>query len=428
MKFLFRQISVKITKFAPHYHIPSNFFLNHYNMKRSITLADPEDIRQNLLPVTFTRPVADLRIGILTLRQKWERRLQGVYGYQTVDYLAKKFPEPESSDVAVDKFDFSLRISGDICADDTLAAFVNSLLPGTLLNDSDGRFIAFCGPQGSEPVETVTYPHDVTRVAMLYDIFTLNGQEIERDFRLITQGRESEPLSDTCKVVGPRDRIFIEPGASCECAMINTTAGSVYIGSDATVMEGAMIRAPFAALEHSQVNMGTRIYGATTLGPWCKVGGELNNVVMIGYSNKAHDGFLGNAVIGQWCNIGAGSNASNLKNDYTEIKLWNYAQRRFARTGLQFCGLIMGDHSKAGINTMFNTATVFGVGVNFHGSGYPRNFTASFSEGSNTGMSDLSLDKFLATAARVMARRGITLTDVDRDIYAAVREIAETYK
>lgn len=402
---------------------------SQHKMSRTVTLCDPETTRQNLLPLTFTRPVADLRVGILTLRQKWERRLPATYGYQTADYLSEKYAEP-SPVAAADQlgFDFSLEISGDICADDTLAAFVGSLLPGTLLNDADGAFIAYCGQKDSRPSETLTYPGTVTRVKMLYDIFMLNGAEIGRDFDLITAGRESQPLSDTCTVVGSRDRIFLEPGASCECAMLNTMEGSIYIGTDATVMEGVMIRAPFAAGEHAQVNMGTRIYGATTLGPWCKVGGELNNVVMMGYSNKAHDGFLGNAVIGEWCNIGAGSNASNLKNDYTEIKLWNYAARRFVRTGLQFCGLIMGDHSKAGINTMFNTATVFGVGVNFHGSGYPRNFTASFSEGSNTGMSDLSLDKFLATAARVMARRSIELTAADRAIYAAVREIAESYK
>ena len=206
------------------------------------------------------------------------------------------------------------------------------------------------------------------------------------------------------------------------------TNGPIYIGKDATIMEGSCIRAPFAACEHSQVNMGAKIYGATTLGPYCKVGGELNNVVMIGYSNKAHDGFLGNAVIGEWCNIGGGTTASNLKNDYTEIKLWNYPAHRFLKTGLQFCGLIMGDHSKAGINCMFNTATVIGVGVNIHGAGFPRNFVASFSEGSTAGFSDVSMTKFFDTARRVMARRHVELSDIDKEIFMAVQAIAEGYK
>ena len=174
--------------------------------------------------------------------------------------------------------------------------------------------------------------------------------------------------------------------------------------------------------------MGTKIYGATTLGPYCKVGGELNNVVMIGYSNKAHDGFLGNAVIGEWCNLGGGTTASNLKNDYTEIKLWNYPAHRFLKTGLQFCGLIMGDHSKAGINCMFNTATVIGVGVNIHGAGFPRNFVASFSEGSTAGFTDVSLPKFFDIAKRVMARRNVELTDIDKEIFLAIYNIAEGYK
>ena len=193
-------------------------------------------------------------------------------------------------------------------------------------------------------------------------------------------------------------------------------------------MEGSCLRGPIALGEHSTVNMGTHIYPGTSLGPWCKVGGELNNVVMFGFSNKAHDGFLGNAVIGEWCNLGAGCVASNLKNDYTEIKLWNYPSHRFLRTGLQFCGLIMADHSKAGINTIFNTATMVGVGVNIHGSGFPRNFIASFSEGGATGFNDLPMEKFFDTAHRMMARRGRSLSEVDNRIFLAIRELAENYK
>ena len=239
---------------------------------------------------------------------------------------------------------------------------------------------------------------------------------------------KSQPLSDSCTLIGPADRQYIAEGASVEGAIINTKGGPVYIGRDAEVMEGSCLRGPIALCDNAHINMGTKVYGDTTIGPWCKVGGELNNVVMIGYSNKAHDGFLGNAVIGEWCNLGAGCVASNLKNDYTEIKLWDYPAHRFLKTGLQFCGLIMGDHSKAGINTMFNTATVVGVGVNIHGSGFPRTFIPSFSEGSTAGFTDVSMTKFLAIARRVMARRHVELTDADESIYRAILEFAENYK
>ncbi|MCM1110710.1 MAG: hypothetical protein NC336_05845 [Clostridium sp.] len=388
---------------------------------QTIILADDPSTRTNLLPLTFTRPVSELRQGILTLRQKWERRFDdALFGYQTVDYLSARFG------FGFDPEDQTLYIASDICATDSLAAAVSALSPGeNLVEEGTGRWIARRGP---EALSESVYAGPVDRISMLYDIFTGNARELLRDFELLTSRRRSAPLSPTCTVIGDPSLLFLEEGASAECATFNTTSGPIYLGANSTVMEGSHIRGGFAALEHSVVNMGAKIYGATTLGPWSKVGGELNNVVIIGYSNKAHDGFLGNAVIGEWCNIGGGSTASNLKNDYTEIKLWNYAQRRFVRTGLQFCGLIMGDHSKAGINTMFNTATVFGVGVNFHGSGYPRNFTASFSEGSTAGMNDLPEQKFLQTARAVMARRGIELTEVDREIFAAVRQIAETYK
>ena len=210
--------------------------------------------------------------------------------------------------------------------------------------------------------------------------------------------------------------------------MLNASHGPIYVGRHVDIMEGSCLRGPISLGEHSTVNMGTKIYPGTSLGPWCKEGGELDNVVMFGFSNKAHDGFLGNAVIGEWCNLGAGCVASNLKNDYTEIKLWNYPSHRFLRPGLQFCGLIMGDHSKAGINTMFNAATVVGVGVNVHGSGFPRNFIASFSEGGAAGFTDLPMEKFFDTATRMMARRGRALSDADHRIFDAIRSMADNYK
>ena len=382
-------------------------------------LIDDKNRRENLLPMTYTRPVAELRIGILTLREKWQRMLPGSYSYEPNGYLSEIFP------IRCDRSsDDTVSIASDVIPTPDLASAIASLAPGQALYDSDDNPIAVRGAEQTK----LTTGMAVRRVENLTDIFTLNGVEIEADFALLTAGRRSAPVSPTVTVVGDPAKLFIEQGATVECCAINLTHGPVYIGADAEVMECSALRGPIAVCEHSFVNMGSRIYGDTTIGPWSKVGGELNNVVMQGYSNKAHDGFLGNAVIGEWCNLGAGCVASNLKNDYTPIKLWNYPAHRFLPTGLQFCGLIMGDHSKAGINTMFNTATVVGVGVNIHGSGFPRNFVASFQEGGAAGFSEVSMTKFFAIARRVMARRGRELGEADERMFYAIREAAESYK
>ena len=396
----------------------------------NIIVFDAVEVRENLLPMTFTRPVADLRVGILTFREKWERVLDGSYSYLTVDYLQEKFPVNEAED--------NLFVAGNICPTTDLVAKIKMLNVGDVLISSQGEIIAFRG--GLKDFSSRNFAREIEcyddclTIKMLYDIFMENHRGIVEDFALLTHGRASQSLSDTNTVIGnPVDAngnpmIFIEEGAVVEGAMLNVKNGPIYVGRNAEVMEGSCLRGPIALCEHAVVNMGTRVYGATTLGPYCKVGGEVNNVVMMGYSNKAHDGFLGNAVIGEWCNIGGGSTASNLKNDYTEIKLWNYPAHRFLRTGLQFCGLIMGDHSKTGINCMFNTATVLGVGVNIHGAGFPRNFVASFSEGSVTGFADVPLAKFFDIARRMMARRGLTLTEVDMRIFESIHAIADNYK
>lgn len=341
-------------------------------------LQDDPEIRENLLPLTYTRPVSALRLGISTIKEKWEAQLGEECAVRvSVDYLAEKFPDTSAPDATV---------------------LPSHQVPG------------------------------VGEIKHVYDIFLLNAQAIEVDFNRLTQGRKSRPISSTCTVIGSPERVFIEDGARVEGAFLNTTGGCIYIGKDAVVMEGSCLRGPVAVCEHAQINMGTKIYGGTTIGPWCKVGGELNNVVMQSYSNKAHDGFLGNAIIGEWCNLGAGCVASNLKNDYTPIKLWNYPAQRFLPTGLQFCGVIMGDHTKCGINTMLNTARTLGVGVNIHGSGFPRPFVASFCESGGAGYVDVSLTKFFDIASRMMARRGIELTDADRRIFQAIRERAETFR
>lgn len=391
---------------------------------QKIVLSDIRGVHAELLPITYTRTVADIRLGLDTLASKWQAMLPGEYFVQPdVDYLAEFFgPVPD----AVLSDPDTIFVASNIIADAGLAAAVGELTHGERLVDEKGAVIARCGDFSAYADKV--YHAEYKAIAHLYDIFMLNGEAITDDFNRMTAGCESKPLSPTNTVIGDPSAIFVEEGAWVEGAFLNTTAGPIYIGKDATVMEGSMLRGPIALCEHATVNMGTKIYPGTTIGRFCKVGGELNNVVMHDYSNKAHDGFLGNAVVGSWCNIGAGAVASNLKNDYTPIRLWNYPERRFLRTGLQFCGLIMGDHSKAGINTMFNTATVLGVGVNIHGSGFPRNFVPSFSEGSTAGYTDVSMSKFFETAARMMARRNVELTDAHRQLYMAIRQAAEEFK
>lgn len=386
-------------------------------------------IRENLLPLSFCRPVADFRFGILTIREKWEKHIEGRYSYLTESYLAGKYSANIEND--------NLFIASNITPSIALSEEVASLQLGEALMHK-GRLIAFRGTidqfTSASYFKTIETTTELLMFNQLFDLFALNDQAIEADFRLITGGRESQELSDSVRIIGDRydqegrSKLFVEEGASIECVILNVKNGPIYIGRNAEIQEGSTIRAPFAACEHAVVNMNSKIYGATTLGPYCKVGGELNNVVMFGYSNKAHDGFLGNAVIGEWCNLGAGTNASNLKNDYSEIKIWNYPQGRFLKTGLQFCGLIMGDHSKSGINSMFNTATILGVGVNVYGAGFPRNFVPSFSEGGVTGFSDVSLPKFFQAASKMMQRRGLELTEADRSIFEYIYSQAENYK
>lgn len=391
---------------------------------RNIILFDETATRENFLPITFTRPVSDIRFGILTIRQKWEKAFPGTYSYATAEYLSIKYPRVEADR------DNDYHIVGNVCPTPEFVTMLENLHPGQAVT-CKGKTIAYRGENPAESLEIAEAP---LAINMLPDIFMLNEQALLDDFMTITRNAKSQKLSSTCTVIGDpcfpdgTPKIFLEEGAKAEAAILNVNKGPIYIGRDAEIMEGSCIRGPLALCEHAYVNMGTKIYGATTIGPYCKVGGELNNVVMIGYSNKGHDGFLGNAVIGEWCNLGANCVASNLKNDYSETKLWNYPAHRFLRTGLQFCGLIMGDHTKAGINTMFNTATVVGVGCNIHGSGFPRNFVASFSEGGAAGFNDVSLSKFFDIARRVMARRHVELTDVDIEIFNSIYEIAETYK
>ena len=391
----------------------------------NVIFYDLPRVHADLLPMTFTRPVADFRIGITTIREKWAMMLPQDcrYGYRTVGFLVKKYKAEEIDD--------NLFIAGNVVPNPALVEEVLRLEIGEALFKGDD-FIAYRGVSPDMHADNYMkeeYNGECLVLHYLFDIFLNNGAVIKQDFEMITKGRISCALSASNTVIGDPGLVFVEEGAYVEGAFLNTNGGPIYIGKDAQVMEGSCVRGPMALCEHSNINMGSKIYSDTTIGPWSKVGGELNNVVVFGYSNKAHDGFLGNAVIGEWCNIGAGTNASNLKNDYSKIRVWNYPDHTFMRTDLQFCGLIMGDHSKVGINCMFNTATVVGVGVNIHGSGFPRTFIPSFSEGSPVGgFTDVQLKKFFDIANRAMARRGLLLTDLDYEIFEEIYKIADTYK
>lgn len=384
----------------------------------NIVIYDPAGVRENLLPLTYTRPVGALRLGIDTMADRWKAFLHGEYYWQTEDYLCELFPAAPDTD------DSTIFIAGNVVATAELAAAVARLAPGEILRQGDIE-IAYRGARGNEVIE---YAGEVIALTHVYDIFGKNDAVLRQDFERITRGRTSAPLHESNVVIGDRSQLFIEEGATVLASTLNLTSGPIYIGRDATVMEGCRLRGPIALCQHAQANMGTLIYGATTLGPFCKVGGEINNIVMIGYSNKGHDGFLGNAVIGEWCNLGAGTISSNLKNDYSEIKLWNYPAGRFLRTGLQFCGLIMGDHSKSAINTSFNTATTVGVGCNIVSEGMPRVFIPSFLKGGTAGFDNVNLNEFFTIASRMMARRGIVLSDAHKRMYQAIFDFADRFK
>lgn len=379
--------------------------------------------RNQLLPFTFTRPVADIRVGILTIREKWEKYLGYTTTTLTEEYLMEKYPMVE--------MDENVMINASYLPNEVLAEMIIALEPNQAIVNED-EVIAFYTNNTQEEVDFDTYEilefrEDCIKIENSWDIFSKNDLAIREDFELLTTDRNSQPIPKSVNVIAP-ESIFIEKGAKLEFVTLNASTGPIYIGKNAEIMEGSMIRGPFALGEEAIVKLGTKIYGATTVGPHCRVGGEVNNSVMFAYSNKGHDGFLGNSVLGEWCNIGADSNNSNLKNNYEEVKLWSYGSERFERTGLQFCGLMMGDHSKCGINTMFNTGTVVGVSTNIFGSGFPRNFVPSFSWGGASGFTTYLTNKAFQTAKIVMSRRHVEFTEADARIMEHIFELTKKYR
>jgi UDP-N-acetylglucosamine diphosphorylase/glucosamine-1-phosphate N-acetyltransferase len=357
-----------------------------------------DNLYTQFLPLTFTRPVGDLRIGMLKISEKWEKMMQTSVAHDTRDYLQALFPTSADSE--------AICINARVLPDEGLVKTIQALENDATLMQND-RIIARKGTGE----KTVHYNGDVLILEKISDLFSKNGEALQRDFDLLTENRSSAPLHESNIVIGDKNNVFLEEGAQVYASTFNTLSGPIYIDKDAEVMEGSHVRGPFYLGEHSQLKLGTKVYGPTTVGPHSKIGGEVSNSVILGYSNKGHDGFLGNSILGEWCNLGADTNTSNLKNNYSTVRIWNYGERQYADTGLTFCGLIMGDHSKCSINTMFNTGTVVGVAANIFGGDFPPKHVPSFSWGGSSGSVEYDLNKALMTAERVIARRAMSLDE-----------------
>lgn len=374
---------------------------------------------KKFLPLSYTRSIADFRVGIITIREKWERLLENKIYIKTEDYLQPKY------ELKIEKT--NTIVYSAVIPDTSLVEAILALENSKLMKNN--MLVAYNTDTNIDkvPEKTVEYKSEIIILNSNTDIFTLNGICIEKDFKLITEGLKSASLSKTNTIFGEH-HVFVGNNCFAECATINSSDGPVYIGNNVKIMEGSHIRGPIAICDNAEIKMGAKIYGPTTIGPYCKVGGEINNSVFFSYSNKAHDGFLGQAVISEWCNLGADTNNSNLKNNYAIVKLWDYEMEKFVSTGLQFCGLIMGDHSKCGINTMFNTGTVIGVSANIFGAGFPRNFIPSFSWGGYSGLNDYKIEIAFDVMTKVMKRRNISLTETDKNIFKYIFDVSAKYR
>ena len=394
----------------------------------NIILFDNET-RENLLPLTFTRPVCELRMGVLRIREKWERWLNATASFITQDYLSAKY--------GIDYDDDNYFINGSALPSPELVALVRQMEYNEALLQGEELIAARLDARQLEKlmkdddieelkgIELGDTPY--IKINGLTDLFSQNARAITQDVELLTKKGKFLPVPSSC-FAKAKSQIFLEEGAEVEGAFLNASDGPIFIGRNSRIMEGSMIRGPVAIGEHAQVKMGAKIYGGTTIGPWCKAGGEIVESILLEYSNKAHDGFLGHSYLGAWTNIGADTNTSNLKNNYENVRLWSYTEKRFVNTGTQFCGLIMGDHSKTAINVMLNTGTVIGVSTNIYGEGFPRNFVPSFSWGGNSGFRTFKTEKAFETMERVMDRRQQTLDIEDRLIYLRVYEETQSYR
>jgi UDP-N-acetylglucosamine diphosphorylase/glucosamine-1-phosphate N-acetyltransferase len=387
-----------------------------------------DETRQSLLPFTFTRPVADIRIGILTIREKWEKYLNSATSTHTEKYLSYKYPLKVEAD--------NILINGSVLPDGALLKEINSLKPGEKLS-REGSLLAWritgdvlkelTSVKDVELADSKNYSSHVFKINYSWNIFSENKRALDDDYVLITKGRKSQPISKSNNVL-KTENIFVEEGARIECAFLNASDGYIYIGKNAEIMEGTMVRGSFSLGEGAQLRMGAKVYGPTTIGPHCRVGGEITRSVLFSHSNKAHDGFLGDSVIGEWCNLGAGTNNSNLKNNYSSVKMWNYKEEAFVSTGLQFCGLMMGDHTKCSINTMFNTGTVVGVSSNIFGHGFPPKLIPSFSWGGSDSFDTYRIEDAVAVAKKVFERRSKAFDETEQNILKYLFEYTTVHR
>ena len=379
---------------------------------------------QQLLPLTYTKPVAALRVGIFTIQEKWNHYLGAETSIRTKDYLTEKFKGNNAKT--------EIGVFAGLLPDEDIVDTINNLEENQLLMHND-QVIAICPLPAVEDMNdalakmtVLKYDGALNIINRPWDIFKLNGEELEKDFEIVIAEKESAEIDASNTIIG--SSVFIEKGAKVTCSILNSATGPIYIAKNAEVMEGCMIRGSFALLENAVLKMGAKIYGPTTIGPFCKVGGEVGNSVMQGYSNKGHDGYMGNSVIGEWCNLGADTNTSNLKNNYGNVKVWSYKEEASIDSEEQFCGLIMGDHSKCGINTMFNTGTVVGAFANIYGGDFPDKHIPSFSWGGKDGFTTYKLDKSYEVAEQVMSRRSIELSDADKEILKTVFVNTEKFR
>lgn len=392
-------------------------------MTQFIFFDDPK-IRQQLLPFTYTRPIARIRCGIMTLAEKWQHYLNSDVSYLTEDYLQKKFPTQYSQD--------NYYINGSLIPDKELVNTILKIPADTALISENGELLALHSgnqytrsEQLSKENRQFTYTGDIIQINQVWDIFQMNPTQIRADFEMITSSKSSKSIADPHTICYNSDQIFIEDGAQIKAAVLNAETGPIYIGKNAQISEGALIQGPFALNEGSVVAQGAKIRPGTSVGPYCKVGGEINNAVFLGYSNKGHDGYLGNAVIGEWCNLGANTNNSNLKNDISPVKIHSYVTGQLENTEMTFCGLFMGDYSKAGINTMFNTGTVVGVGVNVFGAGFQAKHVPSFTwGGAAEGYEPYRIEKAVTVIQNTQQQKKMEFSSIDEAIFREVHQLS----
>ena len=354
-------------------------------------------------PLTLTRPVAELRCGLFTNTERWQLLLPNAQiGFETKSFLSGKFPANEG-----------IWINAQCIANAELAAMITNLKAGEAIYRQD----MLIAKNGDENTSIQANLSDLIVLENRWDLYLKNDAVLRHDFKLATQKRISKNLSNTNLLIGPAQDLFIEEGACIEGATLNTTHGPIYIGKNAEIMEGSMLRGPLAVMAGAVVKMGAKIYGATTIGPECRIGGEVNNSIFQAYSNKGHDGFVGNALIGEWCNLGADTNCSNLKNNYGKVSTYSYEHRQQVATNETFMGLTMGDHSKSAINVQFNTATVVGVSSNIFCSQFPDKFVESFQWLSDEQTEAYRLDKAIDSATAMMARRKQEFSQHDTEIF-----------